>query len=64
MTLGIKIAKFLLKIELFFPNQLGTKSKFGLQLMNDSMLRLSDKCLLTNPKFSVIQCMIINNTLS
>ena len=56
---GIKIAKFLVEMELFPPNQTGGKEMFGSQLRNDSMLSL-----LTNPQCSEIQCMIINNTLS
>ena len=47
MTWGIKIAKFLIEMELFPPNQSGGKEMFGSQLRNDSML--SDKYLLPNP---------------
>ena len=35
---GIKIAKILVEMERFPPNQTGGKEMFGLQLSNDSML--------------------------
>ena len=42
MTWGIKIAKFLVEMELFPPNQSGGKEMFGSQLIgpqgNDGML--------------------------
>ena len=38
MTWGIKIAKFLVEMELFPPNQSGGKKMFGSQLIGHSEL--------------------------
>ena len=38
MTWGIKIAKFLVEMELFSPHQSGEKKMLVSQLRNDSML--------------------------